>query len=201
MFYKLNPRYWFSGKYDRFLMKLNSEKLDPYTREFELLNFDYPTASEKETDSYKLRLNELKYKFNHIDEYLFEINKAKIMIKDEVELAKRILDIDYEFHKIEQIDYLKEKSTFEGKPFVAVRPNFEDTEGDNFYLEIECNDLFLDKLKNEGYYGNSKDELLEQWLKWKTISSFEDADTVIEANKMRTEINRIDIDENTKLYK
>jgi len=200
MYYKLNPKYWFSGKYDRFLMELKSKHLDPYNNDLELLNYDYPTESEKETDAYKLRLNELKFKYGHIEEYSFELNKAKIMIKDELEFHKKVLEIDYKFHQIEEIDYLKQKATYNGKPFVAVRPNFDETDGDNFYLEIECNDLFLDKLKAQGYTGSSKDELLEQWLKWKTVSSFDDIESVIDANKMKTEIKRVDIDDNTKLY-
>lgn len=201
--FKYNPKYWFKNKnskeyqLDKLQYEKNSNNLSDYEYELAILNLDFKSDAEKKLDNYILRLNELEFKYNKIDEYTYTIKNLIVMEKDELEFKKKELEIKYTYNKIKEIDYLKEKATLNNKPFVALRPNYEETEGDDFYLEIECNDIFIDKLKKQGYTGDTKEELLDQWLKYKMINSFDNIDELIN-NVIPTTIRKIDIDNSGK---
>lgn len=201
--FKLNPKYWLMNKnskeYKLAELDYNKKKqlITDYEYELAILNLDFTSDAEKKLDNYILRLNELNYKYNKIDEYTYTIKNLIVLEKDELEFKKKELEIKYTYNKIKEIDYLKEKATLNNKPFVALRPNYEETEGDDFYLEIECNDIFIDKLKKQGYTGDTKEELLDQWLKYKMINSFDNIDELIN-NVIPTTIRKIDIDNSGK---
>lgn len=201
--FKYNPKYWFKNKnskeyqLDKLQYEKNSNNLSDYEYELAILNLDFKSDAEKKLDNYILRLNELNFKYNKIDEYTYTIKNLTVLEKDELEFKKKELEIKYTYNKIKEIDYLKEKATLNNKPFVALRPNYEETEGDDFYLEIECNDIFIDKLKKQGYTGDTKEELLDQWLKYKMINSFDNIDELIN-NVIPTTIRKIDIDNSGK---
>ena len=196
-----NPVYWFADKEKRFEMLADQLYKDkPYEREIAYLNHEFPTNSEKETPTYMLRHNEIEYKYQKIDEYSYELKKILVNISDEKERKLKTLDLDYKFEKVSQIEYLKTKATIENKPFVAVKPNFDETDGDNFYLDIEFNEIFIEKLKKEGYTGDDDQEIVDQWLKWKMIKSFDNIGDIFQ-NEIPTAINRIDIGDGKKLVK
>nr|DAO90615.1 MAG TPA: hypothetical protein [Caudoviricetes sp.] len=201
--FKYNPKYWFKNKnskeyqLDKLQYEKDSNNLSDYEYELAILNLDFKSDAEKKLDNYILRLNELEFKYNKIDEYTYTIKNLIVLEKDELEFKKKELEIKYTYNKIKEIDYLKEKATLNNKPFVALRPNYEETEGDDFYLEIECNDIFIDKLKKQGYTGDTKEELLDQWLKYKMINSFDNIDELIN-NVIPTTIRKIDIDNSGK---
>lgn len=201
--FKYNPKYWFKNKnskeyqLDKLQYEKDSKNLSDYEYELAILNLDFKSDAEKKLDNYILRLNELNFKYNKIDEYTYTIKNLTVLEKDELEFKKKELEIKYTYNKIKEIDYLKEKATLNNKPFVALRPNYEETEGDDFYLEIECNDIFIDKLKKQGYTGDTKEELLDQWLKYKMINSFDNIDELIN-NVIPTTIRKIDIDNSGK---
>lgn len=201
--FKLNPKYWLMNKnskeYKLAELDYNKKKqlITDYEYELAILNLDFTSDAEKKLDNYILRLNELNYKYNKIDEYTYTIKNLIVLEKDELEFKKKELEIKYTYNKIKEIDYLKEKATLNNKPFVALRPNYEETEGNDFYLEIECNDIFIDKLKKQGYTGDTKEELLDQWLKYKMINSFDNIDELIN-NVISTTIRKIDIDNSGK---
>lgn len=201
--FKLNPKYWLMNKnskeYKLAELDYNKKKqlITDYEYELAILNLDFTSDAEKKIDNYILRLNELEFKYNKIDEYTYTIKNLIVLEKDELEFKKKELEIKYTYNKIKEIDYLKEKATLNNKPFVALRPNYEETEGDDFYLEIECNDIFIDKLKKQGYTGDTKEELLDQWLKYKMINSFDNIDELIN-NVIPTTIRKIDIDNSGK---
>lgn len=201
--FKYNPKYWFKNKnskeyqLDKLQYEKDSKNLSDYEYELAILNLDFKSDAEKKLDNYILRLNELNFKYNKIDEYTYTIKNLIVLEKDELEFKKKELEIKYTYNEIKEIDYLKEKATLNNKPFVALRPNYEETEGDDFYLEIECNDIFIDKLKKQGYTGDTKEELLDQWLKYKMINSFDNIDELIN-NVIPTTIRKIDIDNSGK---
>lgn len=204
--FKYNPKYWFKDKTSKEyqIYKLQYDKkynnISDYDYEINLLNLDFKTEAEKKLDNYILRLNEIEYNHKKIDEYTFNLRNLKIIEKDEIEFLKQKLELDFKYNKIEQIDYLKNQATLNNKPFVAVKPNFDETDGENFYLEIECNDIFLDKLQKQGYTGDNKEEILDQWLKYKMINSFDNLDELIN-NEIPTNIRKFDIDNsNKKIY-
>ena len=95
---------------------------------------------------------------------------------------------------------MKDKATIEGKPFVAVKPNFEEVDGEDFYLELEYNEIFLEKLKKQGYSGLTNEDIVEQWLKFKMIDSFDNLAEMAQ-NQIPTQINKIDLGDGKKIYK
>ena len=159
-----------------------------------------PTNSEKELDSYKLRLNELEFKYKLKDEYEFEKFKIPFqhLRRNLEELA--YLELSHNFKRISDIDYMKEKADIEGKPFVAVKPNFDEYDGDNFYLEMVYNDIFIDKLKKQGYTGFTDEDIVEQWFKFKMINTYDNLVDLAQ-NQIPTEISKIDMPDGKKLYK
>ena len=95
---------------------------------------------------------------------------------------------------------MKEKADIEGKPFVAVKPNFDEYDGDNFYLEMVYNDIFIDKLKKQGYTGFTDEDIVEQWFKFKMINTYDNLVDLAQ-NQIPTEISKIDMPDGKKLYK
>jgi len=196
-----NPVFWFADKEKRFEMLTDQLYKDkPYDKDMAYLNHEFLSNSEKETSAYILRKNEIDYKYKKIDEYSYELKKILVNTSDENEKKLKTLELDYKFKKVSQIEYLKTKATIENKPFVAVKPNFDETDGDNFYLDIEFNEIFIEKLKKEGYTGDNDQEIVDQWLKWKMIKSFDNISDIFQ-NEIPTTINRIDIGDGKKIVK
>ena len=177
--------------------------MSEYDGEISRLSMEFPSESEKELDNYKLRKLDIELKYKNIDELNYDLEKTKIIEKDGFVFEKKKLDILYKHQKMEYIEYIKQKATLNGEPFVAVKPNFENTTGDEFSIEIECNDIFLEKLKKQGYNGDTKDDLLEEWLRYKVAYSFEGLDEILNNNTIPTKNQKYVIDEKTnkKLYR
>ena len=198
---KFSPKYWFADKLTKFNLLLDQKyPNDCLEKEMAKLDNDFPTNSEKELDSYKLRKNEIEYKYDKIDEFQFEENKIEITYKQGKDKELALLENKFKFHKIKEIDYMKDKATIEGKPFVAVKPNFEEVDGEDFYLELEYNEIFLEKLKKQGYSGLTNEDIVEQWLKFKMIDSFDNLAEMAQ-NQIPTQINKIDLGDGKKIYK
>lgn len=187
---------------EKLKLQLKNNDITLYDFDLSILNLKYQLDSEKELDSYKLEKLQIDKQHNKIDELEYEIEKLKIIEKDNLQLEKKKLDILYSFNKIEKIEYLKQKATLNNESFVAVKPNFDDTSGDEFGIEIECNDLFIEKLKKQGYSGDTKDELLEEWLRYKVAYSFEGLDEILNNSSIPTKIQRYTVDDDgKKLYR
>lgn len=198
---KWSPKYWFADKETKFNLLLDEKyPSDCFDKEKEKLDREFPTNSEKELDSYKLRLNELEFKYKLKDEYEFEKFKIPFqhLRRNLEELA--YLELSHKFKRISDIDYMKEKADIEGKPFVAVKPNFDEYDGDNFYLEMVYNDIFIDKLKKQGYTGFTDEDIVEQWFKFKMINTYDNLVDLAQ-NQIPTEISKIDMPDGKKLYK
>lgn len=198
---KFFPKYWFANKETRFNLLLDQQyPKDCFEKAKAKLDREFPTKSEKDLDVYKLRLNELEYNYKLKDEYEFEHYKLGYSHLSDKEYAKESLELEYKFGKIKEIDYMKEKADLDGKPFVAVRPDFDEVDGDNFYFDIIFNEIFIEKLKKQGYSGDTDNDIVDQWLKWKMINSFDNIEDLIE-NKIPTNISKIDVGDGKKLYK
>ena len=198
---KFSPKYWFADKETKFNLLLDQQYPNNcFEKEKAKLDREFPTNSEKELDSYKLRLNELEFNYNLKEEYDFEEFKINITYKQGKDKELALLENKFKFHKIKEIDYMKDKATIEGKPFVAVKPNFEEVDGEDFYLELEYNEIFLEKLKKQGYSGLTNEDIVEQWLKFKMIDSFDNLAEMAQ-NQIPTQINKIDLGDGKKIYK
>lgn len=68
---KLTPQYQFVNNETKFNLLLEEKYPNNCSeKEKERLNYKFPIKTKKELDSYKLRLNEIEFKYNKKDEYV-----------------------------------------------------------------------------------------------------------------------------------
>lgn len=135
------------------------------TYEKDLLKLDkkYPYKDNKEYKELKI---ELDFKYNKIDEY----TKLKQLIEIEYEdddKARRIklLALDKQYHKIDDLEYEKQMNDIEQNPWAKIHFNYNEAEDPgNIQTEIVYNDYFIKKLQEQGYAGNSNDDIVQAWL-------------------------------------
>jgi hypothetical protein len=59
----------------------------------------------------------------------------------------------------------KDQATARGEPYVKVMSvQLNDDEPGNGYFELDWNQLFVQKLIESGYTGNSQEEIVDQWF-------------------------------------
>jgi len=134
--------------------------LDGYDREIKLAELDLPDGIEKQKEL--IRINS---KYGKITEYEMESEIAKLL-KDDNSIAKAQLEIDLRHHKINENEYQKRKATINKEPWVSVvniglnkdKPTIAGE------LELDWNDEFVNKLKQEGHIGPSDYAIVEQWF-------------------------------------
>ena len=67
--------------------------------------------------------------------------------------------------EIEQKISEKDQATARGEPYVRVlNVDFEEENPGNGYFELDWNQLFVQKLIESGYTGNSQEEIVDQWF-------------------------------------
>jgi hypothetical protein len=68
---KLAAKYWLANKETKFNLLFEKKYTNNcFEKEKERLNYKFPIKTKKELDSYKLRLNEIEFKYNKKDEYV-----------------------------------------------------------------------------------------------------------------------------------
>jgi hypothetical protein len=83
---------------------------------------------------------------------------------NEYKLGK--LDLDFEYRKISQIEYDKQKATLLNEPWVGYRDYKleKDAHGKTgLWFEFDWNELFVEQLKTEGYVGKTDEEIIRKW--------------------------------------
>ena len=59
----------------------------------------------------------------------------------------------------------KEAATARGEPYInVVRVNFDENRPGDGYFELDWNELFVRKLQEAGYTGQSQEELVDAWF-------------------------------------
>lgn len=59
----------------------------------------------------------------------------------------------------------KELATKNSEPWIDVKMHVDPDKPHNGYFELDWNDEFIEKLKSEGYSGDSDDEIMDQYVK------------------------------------
>lgn len=83
---------------------------------------------------------------------------------DDYKLA--ILKLDYDNDKITKNQYEKDTANIKGEPWVGIVDHgFDPEEGVNgAYFEFDWNDEWITFLQQNGYRGQTEDEIVEQWF-------------------------------------
>lgn len=151
---------------------LSGEKLDR-----ELLAIDYDTEGLRETDEYKVKKLDIDRKYNKIDPIHYDIELNKIKEKNEQKQKLNELNIWKKWGKISELDYAKKYNDVLGKPWVAIKTNYDESgDPDNLEIEVAYNDTFIEKMRKKGLPGDTPDDVAEQWLRLFLIANLDEDD-------------------------
>lgn len=136
-------------------------ELSGYDLKKRILEINSDLISEEE---FRRKLLDLDLEFKKIstDEY----NRKLIeFIKDEKQAALALLELEYKNRAITETEYLKRSATIRGEPWVTViNMDFGGKTSLEGSFELDWNEFFVEKLKNEGYSGPTPDGIVNQWF-------------------------------------
>ncbi len=98
-----------------------------------------------------------------------ELDRALLAIdyndKESREYKKAALELDKKYAKISDLEYAKQIATLNDEPWVAYKDyGLEETNGHTgFWFEFDWNDIFLRKLREEGYEGTTDEMVVRKW--------------------------------------
>lgn len=93
----------------------------------------------------------------------------------------------------------KELATKQGEPWVDVKMHVDPDKPHNGYFELDWNEHFINKLKNEGYTGTSEDEIMDQYVKALCLFVAGENEEYVDALS-KPKINRRSNDDGTAEY-
>ena len=158
---------------------LNFFKKKPKTYDSELkeLGKEYPDM--ELSKKYNLLKNDLDLKYKKIDEYEHDKNQINIMSSEMKDIDVKIdyLKCELKHNKIDALEYEKRLNDLYQKPWAKIHLNYnEDDDPANMEVEIIYNDYFIKKLKQQGYSGESNDDMVQSWLKQVFVANIDSSD-------------------------
>ena len=144
-----------------------------------LLALEYDTAELQKLPEYKIKKLNIDKKYSLVDDFQYDLQVNEIncanKTKEEKELAELELYLKYE--KITGIEYCKKKNDILGKPWVAIKTNYDEkSDPDNMEVEVVYNKKFIENMRAKGLPGETDEEIAEQWLKLFFIANLEEDD-------------------------
>jgi len=115
------------------------------------------------TDLAKKKLD-LQLKFNEISQYVYDIETAKLTIKDKKEFSVALLDIELKYEKVTQLEYDRKKADILEEPWVSMpKIHWNPLGKARAYFEMDYNEYFIKQLRDNGYDG-TEPEIVNQWM-------------------------------------
>lgn len=163
---------------DREKARINYE-MTGQEKDRNLLALDYDTEELQKLPEYRIKKLDIDKKYNLIDDFQYEIELNTInhfnKPQSEKELAE--LEIYLKYKKISGIEYCKKKNDILGKPWVAIKTNYdENVDPDNMEIEVVYNKKFIESMRAKGLPGETDEDIAEQWLKLFFIANLEEED-------------------------
>ena len=164
-----------------------------YEKELKKLDKKYPY---KESKEYKELLVELNFKYKKIDEY----TKFKQLIEleysdNEKERELKLLELNKKFQKIDQLEYEKRLNDINKNPWAKIHFNYnEEEDPGNIQTEIVYNEYFIKKLQEQGYIGNSNDDIVQSWLSQVFAANVDPSDLNFDGEMSKTFVKSKTID-------
>lgn len=129
--------------------------------ESKLLNLNKDLYDEK---TYLTKCWDLDLKYNIINAQE-HLRKLATLIVDPQQKALALLELDYKEGAIKDVEYEKRLATLKGEPWVVVlNMDFASKTALEGSFELDWNELFVDKLRDEGYAGPTPDIIVNQWF-------------------------------------
>jgi hypothetical protein len=177
--------------YDRNIKKKKSRELSAM--------FEYGNITEQQYELGLLELENLSprekkiknlailLKHNQITQEQYDLDLLELEELEEKDKIVKKLKLEYRHGKIDEQTYKKAMADIEQQPFVWVNEcSFKPhplTGKPSFYLDIDCNDVFIEDLKKSGYRGD-KDQIIDSWLKYTFLSIVDQEMTADEINDL-----------------
>lgn len=154
-------------------------ELSGQEKERSLLLLDYDTPDLQKLPECKIKKLEIDKKYNCIDDFQYELELNNINQENKSEQEKQLseLEIYLKYEKIDGLEYCKKKNDILGKPWVAIKTNYDEkSDPDNMEIEVAYNKTFIENMRAKGLPGDTDEEIAEQWLKLFFIANLEEDD-------------------------
>lgn len=154
------PGHWGLKGKTREIAKAEYE-LVGYELKKRLLEIEYADQSD---ETFQKKLLDLDLEYKNITKAQYN-RKLLSFIKDATQAKLAELELDHNDGKISQTEYEKQIATAKGEPWVTViNMNFGGKTSLEGSFELDWNDHFVAKLKQEGYSGPTPDSIVNQWF-------------------------------------
>ena len=156
---------------------------------------------ELETSEYDHKSLKLDWKYQNLSDYDYEVKKAEIDFRDDnTALGLRLLEIDFEYHRITQDNFTKETAILKKEPWVICNLRMDDDGVYTGHYEIDWNGLWIDKLIAEGFHGNTDIDIINSWVNSLNRNILMEGEIGNEADVEDAEITRIPLDDDRAEY-
>jgi hypothetical protein len=136
-------------------------ELEGFALQYRLLEIK---QDEMTADEYGQKLWDLQLKNGHMDQTQYNRNLTEL-IKDPVQKALAVLELDHREGKIKDVEYEKQSATLRKEPWVnIVGMDFSKGTSLEGSFELDWNEYWVEKLKSEGYTGPTPDNIVNQWF-------------------------------------
>jgi len=127
--------------------------------------FDFGIANlSKRGVELELEINELNLKYKKITTEDHEYKLVKLT-KEGSELDIDLNYLDFKYHKISEREYEKKRANLLKEPWVNIlNVNIDESNPSHGAMELDWNDLFIEKLKASGYIGETDEQMVDSWL-------------------------------------
>lgn len=158
-----------------------------YDLDIEMYENQVPADIDLEISKYKLQTS-LTRKFNSgeitKDEFVLKIKDVDIdkwkQYATEKELKEYELEQQFHSKEISENDYYRELATLDNRPYINITNIEMDTKGVGTHsIEFDWNDKFIQHLKDNGFTGNTDEELVDKWFVTVSTAIAQESDAVI----------------------
>lgn len=171
---------------ERRLAEINSENSTELAKAYTELDFKYGHLGKEEYETKMAEFNldgkelqkellKIKRKYNKLSKREFDEAYAELEYdEDEMSLSLARLEIQKKYGDITETEYEKGVASLHGEPWVGViGSEYNPGDGaDGFSFELDWNEAFVEMLINNGYEGNTAEQVVEQWFEDTSTSEY-----------------------------
>ena len=105
------------------------------------------------------------------------------------------MELDKKFQKIDALDYEKRLNDINKNPWAKIHFNYnEEEDPGNIQTEIVYNEYFIKKLQEQGYIGNTNDDIVQSWLSQVFAANVDPSDLNFDGDVTKTFVKSKTID-------
>lgn len=146
-------------------------KLLDIDREYGLISEDAYRRSLAELEAtdetdWQLRIIDCDVADGRMEPYQAAREKVVLTTREGIEREVALLDVDYEFGKIDDHAYEKRRATLKKEPWISViNSGFDPEQGiDGVFFEFDWNTEWIDYLRLNGYTGHTEEQIVDDWF-------------------------------------